>query len=110
NTVNAEGTLLCKVCGNNLRDQRMIRLTADQAMDLEHTGRGRRTWVSGILFVLAVVLIISTLLNQEIIVNWMVGVPGAEPAGGVALWRGQYDDVFDEMMDDLAEAGITEEV
>ena len=72
NTVNAEGTLLCKVCGTNLRDQRAIRLSADQALDLGNSGQRRRAWLSGILFVLAIGLIISTLINQELIVEWLI--------------------------------------
>jgi len=109
NTVNTEGTLLCKVCGNNLRDQRMIRLAADQAMDLEHTGRRRRTWLSGVLFVLAIVLIVSTLLNQDQIVAWLIDAGDAGRDGAAGFWSGDESVFFDEMVDDLSSSGITEE-
>jgi hypothetical protein len=106
NTVNTEGTLLCKVCGNNLRDQRNRRMQADQAMDLEHTGQRRRAWLSGVFFVLALVLIASTLMNQELIVEWLIEeeVP---PTG--LLWTGQYDAYFRPMFEEIEAAGLTPE-
>ncbi len=106
NTVNAEGTLLCKVCGNNLRDQRNRRMQADQAMDLEHTGQRRRAWLSGIFFVLALVLIASTLMNQELIVEWLIEEKA--PATDL-LWTGQYDAYFRPMFEEIEAAGLTPE-
>ena len=105
-TVNAEGTLLCKVCGNNLRDQRTRRLQADQAMDMEHTGQRRRAWLSGLLFILAIGLIISTLLNQELIVDWLINVQApAEPALA-ELWAGDYEAYFQPMIEELDMAAV----
>lgn len=106
NTVNAEGTLLCKVCGNNLRDQRNRRMQADQAMDLEHTGQRRRAWLSGVFFVLALVLIASTLMNQELIVDWLIE---EEAPSTDLLWTGQYDDYFQPMFEEIEAAGLTAE-
>jgi len=37
-SANPEGTLICKTCGNNLRDQRMLRITADQLLDADTEG------------------------------------------------------------------------
>lgn len=107
-TVNAEGTLLCKVCGNNLRDQRSRRMQADQVMDLEHTGYKRRAWVSALLFVLATAVIVSTLFNQELIVNWMIGVT-EETSTQELLWIGEYDDYFQPLTQRLSQAAITAE-
>ena len=106
NTVNAEGTLLCKVCGNNLRDQRNRRMQADQAMDLEHTGQRRRAWLSGVFFVLALALIASTLMNQELIVDWLIEdeAPSTE-----LLWTGQYDAYFQPMFEEIDAVGLTAE-
>lgn len=109
NTVNAEGTLLCKVCGNNLRDQRMIRLTADQAMDLELSGRRRKTWASGLLFVLAIGVIVATLVNQDRIVAWLVNSEDSNPSEMDVYWSGDYDDYFERLADDLRNKGLTAE-
>lgn len=103
-TVNVEGTLLCKVCGNNLRDQRTRRLQADQAMDMEHTGQRRRAWVSGLLFILAIGLIVSTLVNQELIVDWLINVQSPAETSLSELWTGEYDAYFAPMMAELAQA------
>ena len=108
-TVNAEGTLLCKVCGNNLRDQRMIRLAADQAMDLEQSGRRRRSWISGIMFLLAIGLIVSTLMNQDMIVEWLVSSGETAQANTEALWSGDYDSYFSELLAELSARQVTEE-
>lgn len=105
-TVNAEGTLLCKVCGNNLRDQRNRRLQADQAMDLEHTGQRRRAWLSGVLFILGIGLIVSTLLNQELIVDWLVNVQEPAEPSLAELWTGEYDAYFQPMVDALELADV----
>ena len=34
-SANPEGTLICKTCGNNLRDQRLMRIAADQILDAD---------------------------------------------------------------------------
>jgi hypothetical protein len=105
-TVNAEGTLLCKVCGNNLRDQRTRRLQADQVMDMEHTGQRRRAWLSGLLFILAIGLIVATLVNQELIVDWLINVQAPADPALAELWAGDYDAYFQPMVEELDLAGV----
>lgn len=109
NTVNVEGTLLCKVCGNNLRDQRNRRMQADQAMDLEHTGQRSRTWLSGLLFVLAIGVIIATLVNQEMIVDWLINVQSANEPSLELLWTGDYDAYFQPMFEEIDIAAVDAE-
>lgn len=108
-TVNAEGTLLCKVCGNNLRDQRNRRMQADQAMDLEHTGHRRRAVSSGILFVMAIGIIIATLVNQESIVEWLINVQSPPEPSLQQLWAGDFDAYFQPMLDEVDAAGMNAE-
>jgi hypothetical protein len=108
-TVNAEGTLLCKVCGNNLRDQRNRRMTSDQALEMDRGGPKRRSWASLLVFVLSVGLIVSTLFNQDIIVEWLMDVQGGIQGGPVDLWSGAPGDMLDVLMQDLVENPPTEE-
>lgn len=108
-TVNAEGTLLCKVCGNNLRDQRNWRMQADQAMDMEHTGHRRRAVSSGILFVMAIGIIIATLVNQELIVEWLINVQTPSEPSLQSLWAGDFDTYFQPMLDEVDGAGMDAE-
>lgn len=109
NTVNAEGILLCKVCGNNLRDQRTRRLQADQALDMEHTGQRKRAWLSGVFFVVALLLIISTLLNQEMIVDWVIDAQTPSDSSVAVLWSRDYNDYFQPLLKEIEQAALTAE-
>lgn len=100
-TVNSEGTLLCKVCGNNLRDQRVRRLASDQALESATAGPRRKVWASALLFVLAVALIISTLFNQDMIVSWLMDVQAGTHLGPADLWNGAPSTALDELADGL---------
>ena len=108
-TVNAEGTLLCKVCGNNLRDQRVRRLASDQALESATSGPRRKVWASAVLFVLAVVLIISTLFNQQMIVSWLMDVQADTRLGPSDLWDGGPSAALNELADELSAEIPTEE-
>lgn len=110
NTVNAEGTLLCKVCGNNLRDQRAIRLAADQALDLERVGQRRKAWMSGLMFLMALGIVVATVLNQDLIVNWLINADGQAGSNPDAFWEGAYEARYAPMMQALTGAGVTEEM
>ena len=61
--INPEGTLICKGCGNNLRDQRLLRLAADQMLTGEEETAQRRTWLSTALTVLGILLVIWIGMN-----------------------------------------------
>lgn len=109
-TVNSEGTLLCKVCGNNLRDQRVRRLASDQALESASAGPRRRVWASAVFFVLAVGLIVSTLFNQEMIVRWLMDVQEGTRLGPSDLWNGNPSVSLDELLEVLEANYPTEEV
>jgi len=109
-TVNAEGTLLCKVCGNNLRDQRVRRLASDQALESAGAGPRRRVWASAVFFVLAVALIISTLFNQEMIVSWLMDVQAGTRLGPSDLWNGAPSTSLNELAESLESTFPTEEL
>ena len=109
-TVNVEGTLLCKVCGNNLRDQRARRMNTDQALELDHTGPRNRAWASAVLFILAVGLVFSTIYNKEMIVEWMMDVGVSDEKGPSSLWRGDYSGRIDDLLVELRANLPTEEV
>ena len=101
NTVNAEGTLLCKVCGNNLRDQRAQRLNADQELETGPRTPKLRSWLSPVFFLLSVTLILSTLYNQDMIIDWMIGLQSGKVTGPEALWQGEESTLMDALVDDL---------
>ncbi|HOJ68818.1 MAG TPA: hypothetical protein PLH06_08470, partial [Candidatus Hydrogenedentes bacterium] len=68
--VNPEGTLLCKNCGNNLRDQRMLRLQADEALQGRETAAEQRnTFLRNALGVLGVLVLLYLGLNASSLMN-----------------------------------------
>ena len=97
-TVNPEGTLICKTCGNNLRDQRTLRLTAEQQLVGQAERVERRQFLLGALTVLGILLILWTTLNVDTITHWLIAMQG--PAFNVqrAFWSGPDNDVFTEML------------
>ena len=109
-TVNSEGTLLCKVCGNNLRDQRNQRMTSDQALEMDQSGPKARVWASGILFVLAVGLVLSTLYNQTYIVNWLMGIQSQSEGVSRDMWRGETGSKIDALVLELETNFPTEDI
>ncbi len=109
-TVNSEGTLLCKICGNNLRDQRLQRMNADQALDTDNAGGKQRVWASPLLFVLAVGIIIYTVYNQDAIVESIMGSQIAPQATAEDLWQGATGRTIDTLLSDLDAQLPTEEI
>lgn len=64
--VNPEGTLLCKQCGNNLRDQRQMRLQADEVLQgHEFAAERRSTFLRNGLAVLGVLVLLYVALNAS---------------------------------------------
>lgn len=98
NNVNPEGTLICKVCGNNLRDQRMMRLASDDVLERggDFTpGRGR---LRGALGVLGLLLVLWTMLNIDTIETWLVRAQAYSAGGAAALWRGPDAALHDQLL------------
>jgi len=60
---NPEGTLLCRYCGNNLRDQRLMRLAADTMMAGEGKSKERRTFLVGAVTVLGLLFVLWLGIN-----------------------------------------------
>ena len=68
-TVNPEGTLICKQCGNNLRDQRHQRMHAADAEIGVDTAQSRRRIIDiglGVFGILVVAWAVINVLNGNI--------------------------------------------
>ncbi len=105
-TVNPEGTLICKTCGNNLRDQRTIRLSADQELVNQGKPDEQRRWMLGLLPVLGLLLVLWVSLNVDTITGWLVSTGGSGPAPD-ALWAGADAAVYEQLLTELQEKGPT---
>jgi hypothetical protein len=106
-TVNPEGTLICKTCGNNLRDQRLLRMQADQIMEAENEGGERSVFLLRAVSVLGILLLLWFGLNVGRITNMLTSAgPDYEENTVIAnprtLWSSASDAVFKPMQDALA--------
>ncbi len=71
-TVNPEGTLICRKCGNNLRDQRRLRLQAEEQLRMGEELPSTRKIVLGIIALIGAILIVIAGLNADSIMMWLV--------------------------------------
>lgn len=97
-SVNPEGTLMCKQCGNNLRDQRARRVAAGHAVE-EVPGEGRRGWLRGALTVLGILVVIWTALNAGRIEGWLVNAQ--DVTGAARFWEGPNASVYEELLREM---------
>ncbi|MBI2431556.1 MAG: hypothetical protein HYV26_01650 [Candidatus Hydrogenedentes bacterium] len=100
-TVNPEETLICKVCGNNLRDQRQMRLAAEAQLDGEAPGRDRRLWLSRGLAVLGLLVVLWTMLNVDKIQQWMINAQVETVNPAEDLFFGAQSGAFDDLATEL---------
>ena len=110
-TVNPEETLLCKTCGNNLRDQRLRRVAAGGLQAIPEA-RERTRWLGMLLTVFGILLILWTMFNVDNIETWLVqGFKVAQSGGGPdpeALWQSSGTKIYDELAQELDANPITE--
>ncbi len=99
--VNPSGTLICRNCGTNLRDQRSTRMAAEQLLVSEGEKPERRQVLLGLLTLLGILLIIWLALNVDRFADTLVNVQ--EYAGDTSrpLWSGEDGAVFSVMGQDL---------
>lgn len=106
NTVNREGVLICRTCGNNLRDQRMVRLAAELEMEQAGVSQSRRGLLRGMLTALGILLILWTALNVNQITEWLVAIQSPSEGSVESLWA---DAALDALAAELEGQTVTEE-
>lgn len=100
-TVNAEGTLICRTCGNNLRDQRTLRLAAERQLEGQEVQEERRRFLLGALTVLGILLVLWTMFNVDTISNWLLEVQSPGFNVQRAFWDGLDKDAYEQMLAEL---------
>jgi len=114
-TVNPAGTLLCKTCGNNLRDQRMRRLAADEGIEAVHVRDRPIRMLTGLLVVLGLLAILWAAINvyNGTIENWLTNrITETQTDDGIdpnQFWSGSDASLYEEMSRELRENPITDE-
>ncbi len=100
-TVNPEDTLLCKTCGNNLRDQRSRRITGE-TMPIVGSGVNRIRVFTGLVTTLGIVVVLLAAINVQNIEGWLTEVQTrGEMVSQSVLWSGADGDLLDRMQEDL---------
>ncbi len=97
-TVNPEGTLICRTCGNNLRDQRRLRLQAEEQLRGGEELPSPRKIVLGIIAVIGTVLIIFAGINADRIMLWLVS---SSDYSATNPWTGEIGKQLSVMVEDL---------
>jgi hypothetical protein len=87
-TVNPEDTLLCKTCGNNLRDQRLRRVQSESPGEGAYGGAGRLTWLTKVLGVVGALLIILVAMNLGRFEQRMTEASSDDTGDPQAYWKG----------------------
>lgn len=107
-TVNPDATLICKTCGNNLRDQRMRRITGEQVAAVGAPGANRVRVFTGILTGLGIITILAAVLNLDNIEAWLVSAQVAEEPSGLGnVWSGPGSELYNQLARELEENPVT---
>jgi ribosomal protein L40E len=107
--VNPEETLICKTCGNNLRDQRARRLNSEQDLDIGDMNPARGTWVRGLLVIFGLLILVFFAKNASRIEDMMVDIQAAKLSDATAYWKGVEGQKYDELAKELADNAITQD-
>ena len=108
-SVNPEGTLICKTCGNNLRDQRQLRMQADQMLDAEAPASERSVFLLRALPVLGILLLLWFGLNVGRMTSMLTSADNTVGDGDTILadpavfWSGPRSNIYDTMMSNLSD-------
>lgn len=104
-TVNEEGTLLCKSCGNNLRDQRNRRIAAGAGPDLMNDGRSKFQLLTGLLVAFGILIVFYVVWNIDNFEAMMVeSMTTSAGTTDVDMWTGSDAGLYQELLDEITKA------
>lgn len=110
--VNPEGTLLCKTCGNNLRDQRARRMQAAPVAPAERSFSIANI-VRGVLILFGICVVLWVALNVSTIESWLmsgvqsVAASGQSVVSPESFWDGPGAARYNELAGILQEYPVT---
>ncbi len=99
-TVNPEGTLICKNCGNNLRDQKRLRMQAEQQLQLGEELPSTRRMMLGIITLVGAIVIVIAGFNADRIMLWLVGSSEVVYSSD-DMWSGRIGRQLNALTEDL---------
>lgn len=104
--VNPEGTLLCKQCGNNLRDQRAQRVAQGTSVE-DMMSEGGSRWLRGALTVLGILVVLWTTLNVGRIEDWLVSAQSV--TGAERFWSGSDSAAYEALATEMQRFPLSED-
>ena len=106
-TVNPENTLICKTCGNNLRDQRANRMI--ETLDLDRIPQPNRSFLflRVAIMVLAILIFVWVGLNLGNIEDMMMQAQMAKTSDLNHFWKGPDQAAFDDLSQTLHHSKYT---
>ena len=108
-TINTEDVLICKACGNNLRDQRHERLGEEELLFGAEKGR-KRKFLMRSLGALGFLTIIWVAINANDVADWTVRVASSAQSDGRMLWEGEEGAAFDALAAELKGFSVPRQV
>ncbi len=99
-TVNPEGTLICKTCGNNLRDQKRLRMQAEEQLQLGGEFPSPRRVMLGVITLVGAIVIVIAGFNADRIMLWLVGA-SETVYSSEGMWSGRLGRRLDSLTQDL---------
>ncbi len=99
--VNEEGVLYCHKCGNNLRDQRHLRLEAEELLMHQGYMPQRRQWFLGALGTIGLIIILIAGFRADRIAEWMLEVQDSAPDTARLLWTGIHAERYATLLNRL---------
>jgi len=106
-TVNPEETLICKTCGNNLRDQRARRALLDQVAEGVDLGPTGGVWIGRLAIVFGILVLFWVAINFDRIYDFMVSAQTTTLGNARVFWSGAKGQVFDQMAAELKANPVT---
>ncbi len=101
-TVNDEGTLLCKACGNNLREQRAQRIAQAAGGEYITPRKNPAQLLTGLLVVFGILAIFYVVFNLQKFENMMLdSISSQVDPADQDLWEGTYANLYEEMLTDI---------
>ncbi|MCX8064419.1 MAG: hypothetical protein N3G21_04525 [Candidatus Hydrogenedentes bacterium] len=99
-TVNPEGTLICKSCGNNLRDQKRIRMQAEEELKIGEELPSPRNIMLGVITVVGAIIVVIAGFNADRIMLWLVGASEVVYSSE-GMWTGSLGRQLNSLTQDL---------
>ena len=106
-TVNPEETLICKTCGNNLRDQRARRVLLEQVDEAEGPSLWGGVWVGRLAVIFGILILIWVAINLTNIEDFMVGAQTTTLGDARVFWSGAREQAFDKLAAELKANPVT---